>query len=60
MWAREYILAFHLLSAVGFSFDASTEEPSPGDILVKVKKEAAERIQDALVSLGLRHGIHYI
>jgi len=36
--AREYIVAYHLLSAAGSSFDVTTAEPSSGDIPVKVEK----------------------
>ena len=31
-------MAYYLLSAAGSSFDATTAEPSPGDIPVKVEK----------------------
>ena len=36
--AREYIVAYHLLSATGSSIDVATVEPSPGDTPVKVEK----------------------
>ena len=36
--AREYIVAYHLLSATGSSIDVATVEPSPGETPVKVEK----------------------